>query len=1019
MQVEVMERDSRSEWGGGKEGESSHKDSSHFRASTTQGLAGPSNAPGTSLSLKNSRKDGDPEVKSQDQRGGDEARVPQKESSQRFAAAEGQTVYVNGHATNGEHEPPWVQEERSSKRLQCESHPVERHSEQSLLNNNLIEEKCNIRGADEKSYCLYHKFPPKVNNNVYPEKSSAVKDGMEEYFESHAEASSHRNKSHDPSCKEVGSALKEDIVRHSNQEPLNILNGEEDDEDEGCIYTYKGENIETNLSNLIDTCLSCGLPNTERSIRGLGLPPRLLNGSLRPNPPEQNNLFSPDMDFLEMDFDPGPNGEDGDVDSDCDDNCSNECDIRLGGTERNLISSSTCSGGMNPFGISERKANNVSPELRNLVCERCEAETFENRENKIKNEILDLNFQLVHCTDSRMNISHNPKSESEKRHNSSCSGVLKVEKDLNVLHSDLERLEKARATRALELIKQEEDNQDTDSIENNLGEADMDIVDVGDDDDDDADDEDGDDSNCERFDEITVRGGGSDEAVRSRDSAVHSTNNNLGSVSAPEVSPVKEYSPLDKLGRSVSFHNQLSSPKYENVCFPLRSSDGGSSSCLHSPGTSESTTDSEAANLEACTGRLHRRENSVFNIPSDPLPASAFHSSSSIPSQHQNFHHHHHHLVHHPGSPGSSSSSSASSHQHPHLFSQTSNLVDRKEGQGVISGIFDSSPSSVVSSVSSGAQIKAGTSAEAGSGCPLPVKSLRPKHTDPAQDPNTASEGEGGSEDSCPRVEKTMIWTERQATSRQVTQIGTSACGATAVINVLLALDYPHSVEEVQKSIPTRLRAEKAQVVEYLFSRSVAGTTHVDLIEGVTKLTRGAVKARFFEMYPKRALQLCRWLADWISKGGVPLATLNLQVGVAPGQTIPDAWHHQMVFGVGPQGVYLTNPLECVSDSLLADQLCTDSVLLVRRSDIVNRWGTGDKLILLTQHEDPRWRNMNVLGQVVGVVKEEAAPKVIQGRRHFTSHVTIPAAYKSGVTIFMRGWQISLCMPKAASLLRS
>ena len=38
-----------------------------------------------------------------------------------------------------------------------------------------------------------------------------------------------------------------------------------------------------------------------------------------------------------------------------------------------------------------------------------------------------------------------------------------------------------------------------------------------------------------------------------------------------------------------------------------------------------------------------------------------------------------------------------------------------------------------------------------------------------------------------------------------------------------------------------------------------------------------------------------------LSAGGVCVCTLNLQCGVSPGETIPDAWHHQMVFGVGPQ----------------------------------------------------------------------------------------------------------------------
>ena len=32
----------------------------------------------------------------------------------------------------------------------------------------------------------------------------------------------------------------------------------------------------------------------------------------------------------------------------------------------------------------------------------------------------------------------------------------------------------------------------------------------------------------------------------------------------------------------------------------------------------------------------------------------------------------------------------------------------------------------------------------------------------------------------------------------------------------------------------------------------------------------------------------------------------------------------QMVFGVGPNGVYLTNPLESVSEDLVSEQLCRD-----------------------------------------------------------------------------------------------
>ena len=97
------------------------------------------------------------------------------------------------------------------------------------------------------------------------------------------------------------------------------------------------------------------------------------------------------------------------------------------------------------------------------------------------------------------------------------------------------------------------------------------------------------------------------------------------------------------------------------------------------------------------------------------------------------------------------------------------------------------------------------------------------------------------------------------------------------------------------EAVPTRYRAERESIPKYLFSRSVAGTSHKDLIESVDRLSSGQIYGRFFAMFPRRKFHLTRWLRDWINLGAVPLATLNLQRGpVRPGQTIPDAWHHQV-----------------------------------------------------------------------------------------------------------------------------
>lgn len=832
---------------------------------------------------------------------------------------------------------------------------------QSLLNNNLVEEKCNLRRADDKTLCLYHKFPAKVNNNVYPEGGAPARDGMDEYFQSHHGSPS--RPSAPPPARRNGLS--------PGREQLNLLNGEEEDEDDGCIYSYKGESLEANLSHLIDMCLSCGLPNPERAAARSGA----LRGS---EGPAHSNLFSPEMDFLEMDFDPGPGG-DGEADSDCEDNCLHECDSRLG---RGGVA-----GPPSP-GVAH-KANNYCPEMLSLMCRRCESSLCD---GKIDNVAPNLSVALAPAAPP-LNIGRGPSAGLDHRPEGLRGGLnlprsgLNLPQDLNV---GLNQLCGGQGSGRIGLgeEEEEEDAPDNDSVENNMLDT-MDHLS------DDADDED--DSNSEKYEprrpagsRMSGGGGGQSRCWRGspRDSMARTphkaANNNLGSVSAPEVSPAREYSPLEKFGRSLSFHNQLSSPKYENVCFAPRPRREERPS--HRPAEDPVLSQADSANIAACSGRLHRRENSVFNILSDSTASQSGNCSPQGPGSSS--------VGEVNGGPmvGPSSSSTTTATTTSSSASQTPSL----RHIGPLTTLLKAPPDT---GSSTSCPMKGGSNADP---CPLPVKSLRPKNTNPSQDPNTASEGEGGGEDSCPRVKKVMIWTELQASARQVTQIATSACGATAVINVLLAVDYGFSVEEVKSSIKTRLRAEAAPLVDYLLSRSVAGTTHQDLIEGVTQLSQGAIKAKFFHMFPKRAVQLSRWLAQWISRGGVPVATLNLQVGVAPGQTIPDAWHHQMIFGVGPQGVYLTNPLECVSDCMLGDQLCTDSVLLVRRADVVNRWGNGDKLVRLTQQQDPRWRDMNVLGQVVGVLKEQAAPPVVQGRRHLTSHVAIPAAYKSGVTIFMR-----------------
>lgn len=243
--------------------------------------------------------------------------------------------------------------------------------------------------------------------------------------------------------------------------------------------------------------------------------------------------------------------------------------------------------------------------------------------------------------------------------------------------------------------------------------------------------------------------------------------------------------------------------------------------------------------------------------------------------------------------------------------------------------------------------------------------------------------------------EPAMIWSREEANLKQVTQIGPSSCGATAVLNVLNALRFPvPSLEKLREFVTTRMRENNSPLTKYLMSRSRAGSTHKDLIDGLHEISNGTIYARFFHMYPERVVNLYKWLGFWITNGAVPIATLNLQKCVG---TIPDAWHHQMIYGVDSIGIHLTNPMEHVEAGLLWPQLCSESVLMVRRSDVLSRWNFNTDLPDLMRINDVRWQRLNVVGQVANVVHENSR-ELRQGFTN-TSHIRIPAAYSSGITL--------------------
>ncbi|XP_051283437.1 uncharacterized protein LOC127378559 [Dicentrarchus labrax] len=240
-------------------------------------------------------------------------------------------------------------------------------------------------------------------------------------------------------------------------------------------------------------------------------------------------------------------------------------------------------------------------------------------------------------------------------------------------------------------------------------------------------------------------------------------------------------------------------------------------------------------------------------------------------------------------------------------------------------------------------------------------------------------------------ADEAMLWSIQEALERQTLQIGASACGATAVVDVLRALGVDVVPEEADRCVQTRLRRNESPLPDYLLSRSEAGATHAQLIQGAEEASKGKVMGRFFHFHPRRLVRLVPWLARWIQSGAVPVATMNMQLAVPEGEEVPDAWHHQLIFGVAPNAVFMTNPLDVVSEGELHQRLCSESVLLIRREDVLQRLAPD---CCLSSLSEPRWKSLDVEGQVRQMRQEEEE----DGAK--LTHITIPAAYSSGITLF-------------------
>lgn len=240
------------------------------------------------------------------------------------------------------------------------------------------------------------------------------------------------------------------------------------------------------------------------------------------------------------------------------------------------------------------------------------------------------------------------------------------------------------------------------------------------------------------------------------------------------------------------------------------------------------------------------------------------------------------------------------------------------------------------------------------------------------------------------------ICSHEEANTNEITQLGISACGATAIANCLLFLNVVTAEEiraiDFSKCI-VRRRKEDSPLPEYLLSRYNAGCTGEELCESMQLLTElypllkeKLLVHEFVSYHDITEGKVLNFLEHHLQSGHGLVATMNLQLFGN------DAWHHQLIYGVDSEKklIYMTNPMTVYDEETMKDLISTPRVLLIRREDVLKR------IHLPSENEqiysqDAEWCKHNIPSQIQRLLKDDSIPYLI-----------IPAAYTGGFALFSK-----------------
>ncbi|UJR25853.1 hypothetical protein I4U23_007203 [Adineta vaga] len=220
-------------------------------------------------------------------------------------------------------------------------------------------------------------------------------------------------------------------------------------------------------------------------------------------------------------------------------------------------------------------------------------------------------------------------------------------------------------------------------------------------------------------------------------------------------------------------------------------------------------------------------------------------------------------------------------------------------------------------------------------------------------------------------------------------------------------------------------------LLDYLQYRSETDISASDLCENLRQYSEysSRIHCRFFSFWPPRDVDLLQWLSYWLKQDALPVAIMNMDHSqshkfnlnnnnnnINNNNSIISSWQHRIIYGVDPRGIYLMNPMQIQSPQQVYEQLTVDSITYISRHEIIQRYNQSPmSLTPLAKSNNPsklfsdtRWRSMNVLGQVVNVLREDRQLHENETRnipyRPTVTHVRIPSTCSSGMLIFSKDY---------------